>query len=86
LSKQDLTEKQQKQKQRDNENRRIQAKYGGLAFSMAIAVGFGVFIGQKLDERMQTDKPYWTAGLAVLFLFVIMYSKLKDLINPPKKK
>ncbi len=85
MSKQDQTEKQQEQKQRADENRRAYAKYGGLAFSMAAAVTVGVLIGQKLDEKMQTDKPYWTAGLAVFFLFVSMYSNLKDLINPPKK-
>jgi len=85
LSKQDLTEKQQ-QKQRADENRRAIAKYSGLAFSMAIAVGIGVYLGGKLDVYMQTDKPYWTAALAVFFLFVSMYSSLRDLINPPKKK
>lgn len=86
MGKQDQTEKQQQQKLRDDENRRVYAKYGGLAFSMAAAVIVGVLIGQYLDERMQTSKPYWTAGLSVFFLFVSMYSNLKDLINPPKKK
>lgn len=52
---------------------------------MAGSVAMGVIIGQYLDERYATERPYWTAGLSLLFLFVGMYSGLKDLLHPPKK-
>lgn len=85
MSKQDLTEKQRRQKQAADENRRIYAKYGGMAFTLAGAVVMGVLIGQWLDARVENDTPYWTAGMALLFLCVGMYSALRDILFPPKK-
>lgn len=56
-----------------------------MAFQMAITIGIGVFVGQKLDERFQFEKPVLTATGALLGLFVAFYMTLKDLIVPPKK-
>lgn len=42
------------------------ARYGGLAFQMAIPIGAGAWIGHFLDERWATVQPWWTiAGLLV---------------------
>ena len=57
-------------------------KYAGMGTQLLIGIGVGAFIGQKLDAHFQTEKPIYTAMLALLFLVVIMYSILKDLIRP----
>ena len=49
-------------------------KYAGMAMQMAVTIGLGIFIGQKLDAYLETSKPYFTILFAVVFLSAIMYS------------
>jgi len=42
------------------------ARYGGLAFQMAIPIGLGAWVGRILDARWEMAQPWWTiAGLLV---------------------
>jgi len=59
-------------------------KYAGMGTQMLIAIGIGVFIGKKLDAYFQTERPVYTAVLALVFLVVVMYSILKGLIRNDK--
>ena len=56
----------------------------GMAFQMAFIIGLGTFIGKKLDENFQTERPWFTVLFAMVFLFIAFYLTLKDLIVPKK--
>ncbi len=56
-------------------------KYSGMGMQMLIGIGIGVFIGKKLDAHYATEQPIFTAILALVFLVVVMYSVLKDLMK-----
>jgi len=58
-------------------------KYSGMVFQMGIIILIGTWGGKKLDERLQTSKPYFTVGLALLSIVVALYVVLKDLIRRP---
>ncbi|MCB9283754.1 MAG: AtpZ/AtpI family protein [Lewinellaceae bacterium] len=55
-------------------------KYSGMAFQLAATLAVGVFLGTRLDRYLHTNRPYFTALLALLFLFAGLYISLKDLI------
>lgn len=69
-----------------NESKKAYVKYSGMGFTMAGSIVIGVLIGRYLDDYFDTDKQYWTAGMALFFLFVGMYSVLRDILFPPKKE
>lgn len=64
-------------------------KYSGMAFQLAAVLAVGVWAGTRIDQYFQTDRPYFTALLALLSLFAGLYISLKDLIfgrKPPEEK
>lgn len=58
-------------------------KYSGMAFQLGITLAIGTFAGAKIDERLKTERPYFTALFAVISLFAGLYLVLKDLFNKP---
>ena len=54
-------------------------KYSGMAMQMGIIILLGVFAGKKLDEYFHTS-PFLMVALALLSIFVALYSTLKDLL------
>ncbi len=56
-------------------------KYSGMVFQMGIIILIGTWAGKKLDERVQTAKPYFTVALALISIFAALYIVLKDLIR-----
>jgi putative Mn2+ efflux pump MntP len=60
-------------------------RYSGVGFQIMATVGVGFFIGYKLDEYLGNKKPYFAAGISVLFVFLALYVALKDLAKPKKK-
>jgi len=58
-------------------------KYSGMVFQMGIIILIGTWAGKKADERLQTSKPYFTVALALLSIFIALYSALKDIIRRP---
>ena len=55
-----------------------------MAIQLGLVIAIGTFAGSKLDERFQTDRPYFTAFLALLSLIAGLYLVLKDLLVQPK--
>jgi uncharacterized membrane protein YfcA len=55
-------------------------KYSGIGLTLAVTMGVGAFIGMRLDNRFQFEKPYLTALCTVLALFAGLYLSLKDLL------
>jgi len=60
-------------------------RYSGIGFQIMATVGVGFFIGYKLDRYFGNTKPYFAAGLSVLFVFLALYVALKDLMKPKQK-
>lgn len=56
-------------------------KYSGLGFQIAGTVAAGVFIGYELDKWLHTTKPYFTAIVALVFVFLGLYIGLKDFLK-----
>jgi F0F1-type ATP synthase assembly protein I len=67
--------------QKDQARKRVQdyMKYSGMAMQMGIIILLGVFAGKKLDEYFHTS-PFLMVALALLSIFVALYSTLKDLL------
>jgi F0F1-type ATP synthase assembly protein I len=51
-----------------------------MAFQLAAVLAVGVWAGTRIDLYFQTERPYFTAVLALLSLFAGLYLSLKDLI------
>jgi F0F1-type ATP synthase assembly protein I len=47
---------------------------------MALAIGAGVWVGIKLDERFQLKRPYLTMVFSLLGVAVGMYQFIKDFL------
>jgi len=56
------------------------AKYTGMGFQMLIIILIFTWAGSRLDERSANEKPVYTAILAILGVFVGLYTALKDFI------
>ena len=54
-------------------------KYSGMALQLFVLVGVAAWIGQYLDKRLQTSRPYLTIILILLFTGVFFYRLVKDL-------
>ncbi len=54
-------------------------RYSGLAFQLIVLILAGAWLGSYLDERMQNQHPYWTAGLSLLGVMAGMYQLYRDL-------
>lgn len=72
------------------ENKRKQSieaalRYSGMAFQLAILIGLGAYIGQRLDARQGGERPWFTILGVFLGLIIGFYVSLKDLLFPPKK-
>ncbi len=74
----------------EKENKRRQSidaalRYSGLAFQLAILMGLGAYLGQRLDARAASGRPWFTLAGVFLGLIIGFYLSLKDLLFPPKK-
>lgn len=57
------------------------ARYGGLAFQMAIPIGAGAWIGHLLDLRWAMVQPWWTIfGLlgGLVIAMVLVWSQFRS--------
>lgn len=59
-------------------------KYSGMAIQMGVIILAGTYLGTWLDERFQTDTPWFTVGLALFSIFAALYVSLKDLFTKNK--
>ena len=82
-SRQESEERKPKGKDRGDQLRDY-AKYSGMAFQMGLIILMGTFIGKKLDEYFQLERPYLTVLFALLSIFAALYLVLKDLVSGSK--
>lgn len=61
----------------------VYLKYSGLAFQMAGMVAAGIFLGQWLDKKFHTPKPFFTLVLVCVFFGGFMYKLYIDLTKKP---
>ena len=64
----------------------LYAKYSGVAFNMAVAIGLGVYLGGKLDTKYGTERPYFAALGAIVGLSAVMYQLFRMLAQDNKKQ
>ncbi|MCB0644435.1 MAG: AtpZ/AtpI family protein [Phaeodactylibacter sp.] len=60
-----------------------------MAVQLGLVIAIGTFAGSKIDERLQTERPYFTALLALVALAAGLYLVLKDLFvadSSPEKE
>jgi len=72
-----MEEKQGNKKEGGN-NLSKYAYYSGMGFQMIAIIGVFTFIGMKIDEKRQSDKPIFTALLSLLGVCVSLYSVIKS--------
>jgi len=54
------------------------AYYSGLGFQMIAIIGVFTFIGHKIDQNMDNEKPVLTAILSLLGVCLSLYSVIKS--------
>jgi len=54
------------------------AYYSGLGFQMIAIIGVFTFIGHKIDQNMDNQKPICTAILSLLGVCISLYSVIKS--------
>ena len=54
-------------------------KYIGLVSQMFLLLLVGYFLGNYIDEKIGSPKPYVAISLMLLFLLAIFYKLIKDL-------
>ncbi|MEJ5963749.1 AtpZ/AtpI family protein [Pedobacter immunditicola] len=54
-------------------------KYSAIGFQMLVTIGLFAFIGHKLDENRQSNKPILTAIFSVFGVFIALYQVIKQL-------
>ncbi len=73
------TEEEKKKKLLDNKVAQNYMKYSGMAFQIAAYILLGLFAGKQLDKYFLTEKPYFSALGAVLFLVAFFIKLVNDL-------
>lgn len=54
-------------------------KYSSIGFQMLATIGVFAFIGYKIDEHQQNDKPLITAILSLIGVIVSLYQVVRQL-------
>ena len=54
-------------------------RYSGMAMQLFIGMAIAAWVGQKLDARFNTPKPFITIILILLFTSGYFYKMYKDL-------
>jgi F0F1-type ATP synthase assembly protein I len=60
-------------------------KYSSLGFQMAITIGLGAWLGTYLDEKYQTEKPYYTIAIILLSIAIALYQVIKEVMSLNKE-
>jgi len=59
-------------------------RYSSLGFQMAITIGLGAWAGNYLDEKYQTDQPYYSIVLILLAIAIALYQVIKEVMQLSK--
>lgn len=57
-------------------------KYAGLGFEILASMLVCIGIGYWLDQRYQTEKPWFVLGFALLGCAIVIYRMIRTLSNP----
>ncbi|WP_233752643.1 AtpZ/AtpI family protein [Flavilitoribacter nigricans] len=74
-------ENQEDEKDKIRKGTQNYMKYSGMAIQMGVIILIGTYSGMWLDEKFQTNTPWFTVGLALLSIFAALYVSLKDLFT-----
>jgi len=56
-------------------------RYSSLGFQMAITIGLGAWAGTYLDEKYQTEKPYYSIAIILLAIAIALYQVIKEVTS-----
>jgi len=59
-------------------------RYSSLGFQMAITIGIGAWAGTYLDDKYQTEQPYYTIGIILFAIAIALYQVIKEVIDLSK--
>jgi F0F1-type ATP synthase assembly protein I len=59
-------------------------RFSSLGFQMAITIGLGAWLGTYLDDRYNTEKPYYTIIIILLSIAIALYQVIKEVMNLTK--
>lgn len=54
-------------------------RFIGAAFQMLITILLGVWLGRYLDAYFETEKPWFTLGLALFAIGIALYGLIRSL-------
>jgi F0F1-type ATP synthase assembly protein I len=57
------------------------AKYSSIAFQMVVIILLGTYLGVKLDEWLNINKPVFTLFFSLLSVVLAIYYVVKDLLK-----
>lgn len=61
-------------------------RYSTLSSQMVAIIFVGIFFGDFLDKKYQTQTPVYTLALSLLSIFSALYYVLKKILNQNDKK
>jgi len=64
--------------------RRNYLRYSSLGFQMAITIGLGAWAGNYLDEKYQTEKPYYSIVIILISIAIALYQVIKEVMELSK--
>lgn len=56
-------------------------KYTTIVFQMIAMIAIGTGIGMWLDEKFETETPWWTLGLSLFAVFAALFTTLREHIG-----
>lgn len=56
-------------------------RFSNLSIQMGVIIGLSAWGGKKLDEYLQTKKPYCTIALSLFGIGAALYIVLKDVMK-----
>lgn len=69
------------QNKKRNDQANSYMRYTGMAFQMGATIFVGILLGQFLDRKMQTSRPYFTMLFAIVFTGAAVYLAIKDFLK-----
>lgn len=59
-------------------------RYSSLGFQMAITIGLGAWAGTYLDDKYQTEKPYYSIAIILLAIAIALFQVIKEVMDLSK--
>ena len=56
-------------------------KYSSVGFQMAITIGLFAWLGDYLDKKYQTEKPYYSIACILVGIAIALYQVIKEVIS-----